>query len=348
MISNSSFFDHINFLIKEKHPFAAFKMPNSSTIECYADTDKNLTKKITPLGSGFIMMPFNLSKGGYLITPKEIVSTQFLQPYINNRPPLFFDEINAGFKAYKKEYLTGVLNILTEIACTDLIKSVYSTSFEFELNSKNVIKYFKNLLGLYPSAFCSLFFHPNDGFWMGASPETLIEIQNKKVLTMALAGTKKLEDSKWGKKELREQKIVQDEIQKNLAPICKNLTFLKTETSRAGGVEHLKTIITGDTNKSPWEIITALHPTPAVAGVPKNKAISTIAANENHDRSFYSGFLGKINSSDCKLFVNLRCLHIKNNQAKIFVGGGITQDSEPEKEWEELLQKSQTMLNVLF
>ena len=131
-------------------------------------------------------------------------------------------------------------------------------------------------------------------------------------------------------------------------PHCQNLTSQELQTSKAGKIEHLKTLITGFTSKSPKEIVAALHPTPAVAGVPKNKAISIIAEKEKHDRSFYSGYLGKIDSKNCALFVNLRCLQIKDNNARLFVGGGITKDSIPEKEWEEIIHKSQTMIDALF
>jgi isochorismate synthase len=183
---------------------------------------------------------------------------------------------------------------------------------------------------------------------MGASPELLLKIQDGKLSTMALAGTKKIDNSQWGNKELNEQKIVQEEIRKNLMPFCKDLIFGKTKSSRAGNIDHIKTIISGSSSSSPREIIKKLHPTPATAGVPRKKALLNIYSKEKHNRIFYSGYLGLINNENCNLYVNLRSMNIKNNVAKIFVGGGITKDSEPEKEWEEILQKSITMLNVLF
>ena len=95
------------------------------------------------------------------------------------------------------------------------------------------------------------------------------------------------------------------------------------------------------------------HPTPAVCGLPAKKAKNFILENENYNREFYSGFLGEINipkstkNKKSHLFVNLRCMSLENNIARIYVGGGITKDSIPEKEWEETVSKSFTMKSVL-
>ena len=348
MISNSAFFDQVSFLIKAKHSFAAFRTPDSNLLECYINSDKIPKKETNPTGDGFLIKPFNPKGSGYLISSNNIISTHYLKNSASKDMSFFEKKIPLDFKKYKKQYVDEVVSIVNQISFSDLIKVVYSRCFEFDLKSENTIEYFKNILNLYPGAFCYLFYHPDEGFWIGASPETLVEIQHNKISTMALAGTKSPNDSHWGEKELFEQKIVEDEIKKILNPLCKDLTCQELTTSKAGKVEHLKTLITGFTNKPPKEIVTALHPTAAVAGVPKNKAISIINEKEKHDRSFYSGYLGKIDSKNCNLFVNLRCLHISDDKAKLFVGGGITHDSDPEKEWEEIVHKSQTMIDVLF
>ena len=97
-----------------------------------------------------------------------------------------------------------------------------------------------------------------------------------------------------------------------------------------------------------------MHPTPAVCGLPRNNAKDFVLKNENYHRSFYTGFLGEINMEDknlnsknSSLFVNLRCMEIRNEKASIYVGGGITKDSVAKKEWEETVSKSKTMKKVL-
>src|SRR5690606_16197073 len=116
-------------------------------------------------------------------------------------------------------------------------------------------------------------------------------------------------------------------------------------------------------------LIAALHPTPAVCGLPKIEAREFILKNENYDREFYTGFLGEINmpqevrrSSNRRnqenqayssivpktsLFVNLRCMKLTEDSVEIFVGGGITKESIPEAEWEETQNKAGTMKAVL-
>ena len=94
--------------------------------------------------------------------------------------------------------------------------------------------------------------------------------------------------------------------------------------------------------------IQLLHPTPAVCGLPKEIAKAFIDTYEGYNRSFYTGFLGELNrdfASD--LFVNLRCMQIENNQAHLYMGCGITKDSNPEKEWKESVNKSMTMKRIL-
>jgi isochorismate synthase len=69
---------------------------------------------------------------------------------------------------------------------------------------------------------------------------------------------------------------------------------------------------------------------------------------EKHDRGFYTGFLGPWNlSGESKLYVNLRCAQLHKNKMSLYVGGGLTAESNPEDEWEETVRKSQTLLSVL-
>ncbi len=135
---------------------------------------------------------------------------------------------------------------------------------------------------------------------------------------------------------------------------------------------HLKTHISGRINSDESrikKIIETLHPTPAVCGMPKEIAQKFILENEHYKREFYTGFLGELNVKKAvsrnsnrrnvennayasikrvsNLFVNLRCMQIQNQEAIIYIGGGITNDSNPNAEWEETVAKSVTMKKVL-
>ena len=95
------------------------------------------------------------------------------------------------------------------------------------------------------------------------------------------------------------------------------------------------------------ELIQNLHPTPAVGGLPKAASLDFIQTHENYDRRFYSGVLGPIGSRVKEVFVNLRCGEIQNQQLNLYVGGGVTAASQVEKEWRELMRKSETLLCCL-
>ena len=198
-------------------------------------------------------------------------------------------------------------------------------------------------------------------------------------MTMSLAGTQvvtDITDVEWGEKELEEQQIVTDTIIDNIKDTVTNIKTSGPFTTRAGALLHLRTDITGELKNNQnregndlQQLIFALHPTPAVCGLPKNQSMKFILENENYDREFYTGFLGEINimkevkrSSNRRnqenqayssfvpktsLFVNLRCMKISTDSAEVFVGVGITKESIPEAEWEETQNKAGTMKAVL-
>ena len=89
---------------------------------------------------------------------------------------------------------------------------------------------------------------------------------------------------------------------------------------------------------------------PAVCGQPRGAARDYILGHENFDREYYCGFLGEVGRTgpgSFRLFVNLRCLQLRENSAYIYTGGGITADSDPAAEWDEIQHKSLTVLRAL-
>ena len=218
-------------------------------------------------------------------------------------------------------------------------------------------------------------FHPETGIWLGATPETLLNVERDKFKTMSLAGTQSFQGTSnvnWGEKEIEEQQIVTDSILENLKDKVSGAIH-KSEpyTTRAGNLLHLQTDIQGmlNTKSRLKNLLLALHPTPAVCGLPKEKAKKFILENENYDREFYSGFLGELNMKkeikrnsnprnqenqayasilkQTSLFVNLRCMKLEAGKASLFIGGGITKDSNAADEWQETVNKSQTIKAVL-
>ena len=202
-----------------------------------------------------------------------------------------------------------------------------------------------------------VWFHPKVGLWMGATPEKLVTLQNGKFHTTALASTQTYKDNLnpvWGNKEKKEHQYVVDYIVSQIKDqqngiILKNFTVSDTYTVKAGNLLHLKADIIGVIGDFELKkLLDTLHPTPAVCGLPKESSKSFILANENYDRTYYTGFLGEINVDlETALYVNLRCVEIVGTTAIIYVGGGITLESIPENEWSETSNKTFTIKSIL-
>ena len=236
-------------------------------------------------------------------------------------------------------------------------KVVLSRRELVEINNFDVVTVYERLLANYPTAFCYVWFHPEVGLWMGATPETLLDVKENEFSTMSLAGTQVYNAEKgisWGEKELDEQQLVTDYIAKKLEEVSVDLNVEQLETFKIGNLLHLRTKISGKAKDDIANVIKVLHPTPAVCGFPMQKSKTFILENENYDRSFYTGFLGELNipkendEKNSSLYVNLRCMQVKEDKAILYVGGGITKDSNPEKEWEETKVKSLAMKKVLL
>jgi isochorismate synthase len=187
---------------------------------------------------------------------------------------------------------------------------------------------------------------------MGATPEQLTKINNHTFETVSLAGTQVVSENViWQEKEVEEHQLVTDYIKKSTENLVENIQISKAYTQKAGNVIHLKSDISGKLKAaiSENDLINALHPTSAVCGMPLHIARNFILENEKYNRKYYSGFLGEFRMQEqTNLFVNLRCCEIENDLITIYVGCGITKDSQTEKEFIETENKAKTILSVLI
>ena len=357
----SVLFQKISEQFNSKLPFVSYCKPNSNKIIALFQKNDALFS-LDDGKSGFAFVSFdNLKK--YLIP--ENYSDIYVE-IVNES-----DFVLSKSKEYKieetaKYNFENLVNLaLQEINSGTFEKVVVSRSELIELDNFQFDLVFNSLISNYPTAFKYCFYHPKVGFWMGATPELLVNIESNILKTVALAGTQLLSDLqevKWSEKEKREQQTVTDFIVNNLQTVSSTVTKSEPYTFQAGSIIHIKTDIhaTLDTQLDVSKIIDLLHPTPAVCGFPKNKSKEFILKNEGYDREFYSGYLGEWNKDfltfefgKSDLFVNLRCMKLdidsKSNVTKsqLFIGCGITSDSNPEKEYFETVNKSQTLKKIL-
>lgn len=238
-------------------------------------------------------------------------------------------------------------------------KVVVSRKEKVEVPNFSIELSVKRMISSYPSAFKYCFFHPKIGLWLGATPEQFLKTQDNDIKTVSLAGTQLATATmtlEWGSKEKEEQQMVTDFIVNSLSNIVKEITISSPYTIKAGSLAHIKTDISAKikNKKGLKAIINALHPTPAVCGLPRQKAKEFIAQNEGYNREYYAGFLGELNidlvtfrTQQSDLFVNLRCMKVNTGDAIIFMGGGITKDSDPKAEYKETVNKSMTMKKII-
>jgi len=312
--------------------------------------------------NGFLFAPFYEDKTycRFIISPDIFTTSDKLPPLnfavASNKKAATIVEREKIKAANKQDYVGYVKKIKAQINKGTFKKVVAARVIKKKLPADfNAVIYFRNLCEKYPSAFSSLVYTPQYGLWIGATPEILLTVNNKGFSTYSLAGTKANTmqnlNKAWGTKELQEQKIVSEYIVKAFKKIAKTQPhILGPETVVAGNLLHLRTTFTyKHLAKNKWpEVVAQLHPTPAVAGLPKKESIAFIIKHEQANRSFYTGYLGPINlDNEVNLFVNLRCMQVLKTKLAIYVGCGITSGSKPLDEWEEGKMKSQTLLSVL-
>lgn len=219
---------------------------------------------------------------------------------------------------------------------------------DFEGFSVDLNQTFLNLCQSYPNAFV-YFFIKDNLCWMGAFSEVLGKFNKKtsEFETMSLAGTLPVEES-WTSKELEEQKPVTLFIKNILKNFASEVNESVTYDHISGNIKHLRTDFKAQIENSKLEdLIAELHPTPAVCGIPKDFCQKAIENFEPHPRKFYAGYIQVETAQTIQYFVNLRCAEFFKNAALIYVGGGITAESSPEKEWKETELKSQAILKNL-
>ncbi len=344
--------EKISKQLKDNLPFVVYSSPREEKVSALLQKDQKLFTIKEMTQKGFVLAPFKYD-GNALFIP-ENVSEKIESKIISTDIKLVNSPI-AIDTSEEKEYLGKVAKTIEKIKMRKAYKIVLSRFKEFHLNDFSVELLLTRLFTINPTAFRYIWYHPQTGLWCGATPETLVQVEKNSFKTMALAGTQSFTGNTpvaWGPKELDEQQLVTDAITNSLQRVTSVLKVSNPYTHRAGSLLHLRTDIAGILKNGKATLTTiaaALHPTPAVCGTPQKFAKEFIYENEGYDREFYTGFLGPIqeNGATASLMVNLRCMKIENNTARIFVGGGITIGSQPSDEWQETQNKMQTMLQVL-
>lgn len=375
----------LDYSFASEFSFALWRLPNNSSRHLILSRQSEPVKKggqLEDLPTGFIFSPFDRNKNSIFIkadltfsfdenllktpeSPHEINSSAWLKEELRKSskkgiklrtPPAVTPEKS------KSDFMEMVARGVSLIESGSAEKVVLSRVMKISLpEGFDIISVFQKLCKEHPNALVSVVHIPDHGTWIGATPETLVSVEDKTIFrTVALAGTKSYEEGlslknvAWTQKEIEEQALVERYIISCFKKIrLREYDEHGPKTSVAGNLMHLRSDFTVDMKATNFPqlgsvMLQLLHPTSAVCGMPLDVALDFLKNNEGYDREFYSGYLGPVNfNRNINIFVNLRCMQLFENAALLYAGAGITIDSVPADEWEETEIKFNTLLRIV-
>jgi len=263
-----------------------------------------------------------------------------------------------------ESWRAGVTAATDRIAAGDIRKVVLAQALEVDLAADLAVGDILSRLGeKYPS--CNRFLiepeAPEPAAFFGATPERLVSLRGRTVETDALAGTtgrgETPSEDEWLARELlddpknvHEHELVAETIRDQLAPFAASVSTGDRQIKRLATVQHIHTPITAElaADTHVLSLVEALHPTPAVGGLPPEAALETIRETEPFDRGWYAAPIGWIDAAGNGTFaVGLRSAVATRRRATLFAGVGIVGDSDPDREWDEVELKFRPILDEL-
>ena len=338
---------------------------------------KRVTPNLEELPSGFIVHPFEdqVDQKAYFLEADSYFKIDISIPFEDQRETLeevefsipipdLKNKISKVFigidsqkeifmETSKENFMDLVEKGIRSIENGELNKIVPARIKKIKLEPDfDLVKSFNSLVRSYPNAFVNFFHIPEVGTWIGASPEILIQTKGEEFYTMSLAGTQKaqgenpLKSAAWTQKEIEEQALVSRYIVDCFKKIrLREYDEHGPKTVLAGNLLHLRSDFKVNMKSTNFPqlgtvMLQLLHPTSAVCGMPRNAALEFLQKNEPFNRSFFAGYIGPVNVEDeTSIYVNLRTARIADGHAILYAGAGVTEDSIPEKEWEETEMK---------
>ncbi len=267
-------------------------------------------------------------------------------------PSLVLEQSEVGESGdFQKSVVVG----LEKIDAGEVDKVVLARAIDAEFDRP--FRPLVTLAGLrerFTSCFAFSFENDHGQSFIGATPELLIRVADKTFFTEALAGTAPRgvgagEDAQNAQsllnsaKDLREHAHVVDSIRRSLSAIGIELKHPGSPALRTlPNVYHLHTPLEGALPEGPHllDLIDQLHPTPAVGGTPREKAVPIIAQLEPFERGLYAGALGYFDhTGEGEFCVGLRAGLVDGKSARLYAGAGIVAGSDPQAEWRETEMK---------
>ncbi|MGF1486264.1 MAG: isochorismate synthase MenF [Prochloraceae cyanobacterium] len=272
------------------------------------------------------------------------------------------NEDRSNFSDEAQQFKSRVSKALEAIEREKFTKIVIARTLDIvSPQTFNLVGSLDNLRSYNPDCYTFSVSNGKGTNFIGASPERLISIADRQLITDTLAGSaprgKTIAEDRNiadrllnSEKELREHEAVRDYIIQSLLKLGLEPARSTLQLLKLSNIQHLWTPISAKipTNIDPLDIVAQLHPTPAVAGVPTAIALQAIKNYETFDRSLYAAPIGWIDySGNSEFIVGIRSASISGDTARLYAGNGIVAGSHPDKELAEVQLKLQSLLKAL-
>ena len=263
------------------------------------------------------------------------------------------------YKSFYKNYpllnkqISAAIKLIND-GCIE--KLVLGSKLIFQLKNKLNIIQILNKLRLSQANACRYLWKRNkENIIFGASPEKLFSLKEKVLQLEAIAGTEKIgfdmDTFLRSDKNLREHNFVINYLIENLKFLnIRNYKKGEIKVKKFGNIAHLCTLISAEVNKiCPFVLLEKLHPSPAVCGFPKEKALDYLDSLENFDRGNYASPFGWVDvEGNADFRVALRGARILNGEIEFIAGSGLVKGSICEKEIDEIKLKLASLANLIF
>ena len=282
-------------------------------------------------------------------------------PIVEPELPVLKSEFEPLFNA--EQYADMVNTAKHYIREGDIFQVVLSNRMQAEMDG-SLFKPYETLRKLNPSPYM-FYFSSNDIEIAGASPETLVKLQDGRLYTYPLAGTRPRgktpqEDNELEKdllkdeKELAEHNMLVDLGRNDLGKISKFGT-VKVQNYhnvlKFSHVMHIGSTVVGEIrdDKTALDAVDAVLPAGTLSGAPKIRAMQIINELENNKRGIYGGAIGYIDfTGNLDTCIAIRIAYKKKGNVFIRSGAGIVADSDPEKEHRECINKAQAVVSAIM
>lgn len=276
--------------------------------------------------------------------------------------PTFSDSSEMLYNSDRQDFESSVLQTKEHILAGDIFQAVLSRKCEFTLE-KTPFELYLQLREINPSPYMYIFEFGELAI-VGASPETLMTVHKRTVITNPIAGTcprgkSETEDEFFASHMLQDEKERAEHVM--LVDLGRNDVRMVAESGsvkvsefmkvlKYSHVQHIESTVSGRLRPEcdQFDAFRAIFPAGTLSGAPKIRAMEIISELENSPRGIYGGGVGYYSwNGDADFAIVIRTLLIKGKKAIVQAGAGIVADSNPEYEFKETERKMAAMLTAI-